>query len=74
VNNKVNKAVKQLTKEGVYVNTYHSASEAARQLGKNSHAAIATVCRGDYVKKKRACGRVDLIQPKTAYGFKWEYI
>jgi len=57
INNKVNKAVIQSSKDGSFIAEFHSVREAARQVGGNV-GNIASCCRGIL---------------KSSLGFKWEY-
>jgi len=56
-NNKQNKAVEQLCKDGSIANTYHSTREASRQTGVDG-GDISRVCSG---------------KQKTAGGFRWRF-
>ena len=56
-NNKHNKAVRQYTLDGIFIEEFHSSQEASRQLGINQ-SNISACCTGRY---------------KTAGGFLWEH-
>jgi len=57
INNKVSKSVNKLDSNKNIIETFYSAAEAGRAIGKN-YSSISNCCNG-----KR----------KTAYGFNWEY-
>lgn len=52
------KPVSKYTKDGEYIETYESATEAARAMGVECNSLIITCCKG---------------KKKTAYGFIWKY-
>ena len=72
INNKCNKAVKQLDLEGNLLNTFHSVCEAQRITGIHT-ANIYKVCNKLTRVKTLSDGSKKEYLIKTAGGFKWEY-
>lgn len=73
VNNKHNKAVKQLDLEGNLLNTFHSVCEAKRVTGVHT-SNITKVCNKITRVKTLSDGSKKEYLIKTAGGFKWEYV
>lgn len=72
INNKQNKAVDMLDKDGNFIQRFHSASAAARQFN-GIPTNIIGACTGRVSRKKEVDGSYRKITQLTAYGYKWRY-